>query len=132
MCAMTHPGLKWMLAEPLTGVVLVTKKVQLIMQHQNICELQGATVEKLNLCVNKYYPDAGGIVMGYRDIKINQSEVAPSTIPHPVNMEASFYLFQPVVGSDLLCVVSRKEEGQVTCLAHRVFQAGGLGLPTQL
>ena len=120
-CAMTHPGLMGMVTDPLTRVVLVNKKLQMILQHQNLRDLQEAIVEKLNLNVNKFYPDAGGIMMGYKDIKIKKGEVTASTTPHPVNIEASFYLFQPVVGSDLLCVVSRQEEGQVTCLAHGVF-----------
>ena len=129
MCALTHPGLMWMVTDPLTRVVVVNKKLQMILKYHNIRDLQEAIVEELNLNVNKFYPDAGGIMMGYKDIKIKKTEVTPSTTPHPVNIEASFYLFQPRVGSDLLCVVSRQEEGQVTCLAHRVFQVDVVSPP---
>ena len=130
MCAMTHPGLMGMASDPLTQVVVVHKKLQMILKYQNIRDLQEAVVEELNLNVHKFFPDAGGLMLGYKHIKIKKTEVTPSTTQQPVNMEASFYLFQPRVGSDLLCVVSRQEEGQVTCLAHRVFQVDMVSPPS--
>jgi hypothetical protein len=102
----------------------------MILKYQNIRDLQEAVVEELNLNVHKFFPDAGGLMLGYKNIKIKKTEVTPSTTPQPVNMEASFYLFQPRVGSDLLCEVSRQEEGQVTCLAHRVFQVDMVSPPS--
>merc|ERR1719318_1349179 len=95
-----------------SGVVAVLKSVHLVMENNDFGDITSSIVNKLNLNLNKYYPDAGGILMGYQEIKLLRSSIEENNNKtfHPVYIRAKFYLFSPKVGSELHCTVSRKDE----------------------
>ena len=65
-------------------------------------------------------------MIGYQRIKLKKStsEVTGTNTPllYPVYIRAKFLLFKPQVGSELRCVVDKRVDGLVTCLAHGVFK----------
>jgi hypothetical protein len=126
-CAMTHSALVGMTSDPTTGVVAVVRCVHFVMEKEELSYIKEAVIRKLNLNMNIFYPDAGGILMGYQNVKIkkNTSKVTPT----PVNIQAMFFLFRPQVGEDLSCVVIQREEGRVTCMAHRIFKVEAFSPP---
>merc|ERR1719431_408082 len=113
-------------SDPRSGVVTDHKSVHMVMNKKEMEEIRESVVKKLNSNMNKFYPDAGGIMMGYQGIKLKKStsEVTVTSSPlfHPVYIRAKFYLFKPQVGSELKCVVDKRVDGVVTCLAHGVFK----------
>jgi len=124
MCAMPHSALAGMTSDPRTGVVAQARNVHIVMEKEDFSDLKAALIRKLNLNVNKFYPDAGGILMGYQGIKMKRStsEVNSTTLLHPIHIRAKFYLFKPTAGTELMCVVTHREVGSVKCKAHGVFQ----------
>merc|ERR1719431_833114 len=112
--------------DPRSGVVTDHKSVHMVMNKKEMEEIRESVVKKLNSNMNKFYPDAGGIMMGYQGIKLKKStsEVTGTNPPlfHPVYIRAKFYLFKPQVGSELKCVVDKRVDGVVTCMAHGVFK----------
>lgn len=82
-----------------------------------------AVVRMLNSHKFKFYPDIGGIMMGYQGIRVKQSTSQPDpALPlHMLNLSAEFFIFRPLPGEELSCVVSRKEQKEVECLAHDMF-----------
>jgi len=123
---MQHCGLTGLTSEPRSGVVTDHRSVYLVMEKKEMGDIKESIMRKLNSNINKYYPDARGIMMGYQGIKLkrNTSEVTtvnPSLL-HAVYIRAKFYLFKPQVGSELQCVVHKRVDKLVTCLAHGVFE----------
>jgi len=55
--------------------------------------------------------------------------VTTTTLLQGVYIRAQFFLFKPQVGSELQCIVSKKEEGIITCLAHGVFKVEVINPP---
>ena len=125
MCAMQHSAVMGMIFDPRSGVVTVLKSIHLIMKNSDFANIKESVVRKLNFNLHKYYPDAGGMLMGYQGIKLKKSTselpTANTSSHHPVHIRAKFFLFKPMVGSELECVVKEREDGLVTCLAHGVF-----------
>ena len=124
---MPQSALAGMTSDPRTGVVAQTRNVYIVMEKEDFSDMKSGLIRKLNLNINKYYPDAGGILMGYKGIKIKRStfEVNTTTLLHPIHpihLRASFYMFKPTVGTELMCVVTHTEVGRVKCRAHGVFQ----------
>jgi len=124
MGVLPHAALQGLTSDPRSGVVAVYKSVHLVIENNEFSDLNKSIIKKLNLNINKYYPHAGGILMGYREIKLLRStmEVNNNMAIHPVHIRAKFFLFSPHVGSELQCTVSRKEEGLVTCMVHGLFE----------
>ena len=120
---MSHAALEGLASDPRNGVVARHSSLHIVMGREDFGDIKEALVKRLNLNMNKFYPDAGGILMGCQGIKVKKSssEVSPTSLLNPVFFRAQFYLFQPQVGSDLFCVVHTREEGRVTCLVHKVF-----------
>jgi hypothetical protein len=83
---MTHSALVGMTSDPSTGVVAVVRSVHFVMEKEELSYTKEAVIRKLNLNMNTFYPDAGGILMGYLNVKIkkNTSKVTPT----PVNIQA--------------------------------------------
>jgi len=124
---MEHFALTGMTSDPRSGVVTDHKSVHVVLDKKDMVDVQESVVRKLNSNINKFYPDAGGIMMGYQGIKLKKStsEVTASNthhLLHPVYIRAKFFLFKPQVGSELQCVVDKRVDGLVTCLAHGVFK----------
>ena len=94
-----------------------------MMENEDFGDEKEALIRKLNRNVNKFYPDVGGIMMGYQGIKMKRS--TSYMTPTPVNFRAEFFLFRPQVGSDLLCVVMKREEGRITYLSGTWSLQGG-------
>eukprot|EP00092_Neocalanus_flemingeri_P016110 GFUD01017437.1.p1 GENE.GFUD01017437.1~~GFUD01017437.1.p1 ORF type:complete len:1111 (-),score=302.78 GFUD01017437.1:41-3373(-) len=133
MCAMPHSAatLAGMTSDPRTGVVAQHRSVHIVIEKDKISVMKEALIKKLNTNVNKFYPDAGGIMMGYQGIKMKRSTCEVNSLPllHPVHIRAQFYLFRPQVGSEVTCVVTSREEGRVKCLVHSVFEVEVLSPP---
>jgi len=121
---MSPSALAEMTSDPRTGVVALYKSAQIVMEKDDFSNMLGALIRKLKTNVNKYYPDAGGILMGYQDIKLKRStcEVTVTTLVHPVHIRAQFYLFKPEDGAELTCEVTKIEAARITCVAHGVFE----------
>ena len=111
-----------------TGVVAVTRTVHIMMEEDD-CDMRKALIRKLNYNLNKYYPYAGGILMGCEGIqlKLNTMEVNITTLLHPIQVRAKFYLFRPQVGAELMCVITKMEEAGIRCLAHGMFEVKVFG-----
>ena len=126
MSAMHHSALMGMTFDPRSGVVADHKSVYLLMKNSDFVDIKNSVVMKLNSNMNKFYPDAGGILMGYQGIKLKKSTsevtAANTSLLHPVHIRVQFFLFKPLVGSELQCVVKEREDGLVTCLAHGIFR----------
>ena len=108
MCAMPQSALAGMTSDPRTGVVAQARNVDIVMEKEDfISDMKSVFIRKLNLNINKYYPDVGGILMGYQGIRIKRStfEVNTITLLHPIHIRAWFYLFKPTFGTELMCVV---------------------------
>eukprot|EP00092_Neocalanus_flemingeri_P107179 GFUD01137561.1.p1 GENE.GFUD01137561.1~~GFUD01137561.1.p1 ORF type:complete len:956 (-),score=265.21 GFUD01137561.1:50-2917(-) len=133
MCAMPLSAaiLAGMTSDPRTGVVAQHRSVHIVIEKDKISVMKEALIKKLNKNVNKFYPDAGGIMMGYQGIKMKRSTCEVNSLPllHPVHIRAQFYLFRPQVGSEVTCVVTSREEGRVKCLVHSVFEVEVLSPP---
>jgi len=118
MGVLSYAALEGLASDPRSGVAAVHKSVQLVMENNHSGDIKESIVKKLNSNTNKYYPDAGGIMMGYHGIKLLRSS---SEVTNIVCTRAKFYVFSPKVGSELQCTVSRKED-LVTCLVHGLFE----------
>jgi len=128
---MSHSALVGMTSDPRSGVVAGLTSFHIVMETEDFGDMKEALVRKLNSNKNKFYPDAGGIMMGYSGIKMmkSTSEVTSTTLLQGVYIRAQFFLFKPQVGSELQCIVSKKEEGIITCLAHGVFKVEVINPP---
>ena len=131
MCAMSHSALEEMTSDPRSGVVAGLTSFHIVMETEDFGDMWEALVRKLNINKNRFYPDAGGIMMGYSGIKVmkSTSEVTATTLLQGVYIRVQFFLFKPQVGSELQCIVSKKEEGIITCLAHGVFKVEVINPP---
>ena len=101
---MPQSALAGMTSDPRTGVVAQTRNVYIIMEKEDLSDTKSVLIRKLNLNINKYYPDVGGILMGYQGIKIKRStfEVNTTTLLHPIHLRASENRDEGLVGSLLL------------------------------
>jgi hypothetical protein len=55
--------------DPINGVVAQHSNFHIMMGREDLGNFREALVKKLNLNMNKCYPDASGILMGYQGIK---------------------------------------------------------------
>ena len=60
-------------------------------------------------------------------LKLNTMEVNITTLLHPIQVRAKFYLFRPQVGAELMCVITKMEEAGIRCLAHGMFEVKVFG-----
>jgi len=99
---MHHSALMGMTSDPRSGVVADHKSVYLLMKKRDFVDIKNSVVMKLNSNMNRFYPDAGGIVIGYQGIKLKKStsEVTAdnTSLLHSVHIRAQFFLFKPLVG----------------------------------
>ena len=123
---MPHSALAGMTSDPRTGVVALRRSIHIVIEkHEySYIYMKEALIRKLNSNVNKFYPDVGGILMGFQSIKMKRStcEVTSTNLFHSVHIRAQFFLFKPQFGAELFCVVAEKGKGLVRCLAHSVFE----------
>ena len=81
--------------------------------------LEVAMMENLN----RYYPDLGAILLGWRGLKLcdRSGDIAGDSPYIHVNVEGWVYLFNPEVGSKILGKVIKKTAGHIGCLVHETF-----------
>lgn len=130
--AMSHSALMGMSSEPRSGIVAVNRSFYIVMEKNDFSDIKAAVIRKLNSNIYQHYPDAGGILLGYHDIKLKKStsEITDTALLHPVFIKARFFLFKPVVGSELQCIVKKREEGWVTCEALGIFKVQVVNPPS--
>ena len=73
--------------------------------------------------LNRYYPDVGSILLGWRGLKLcdRKGDIAGDSPYIHVNVEGCVYLFNPEVGSKIVGKVIKKTAGHIGCLVHETF-----------
>ena len=111
--------------DPNTGVRPVRKTISLYLAADMKDNVKENIIEILDKQIDKYYPDVGGLMMGYSKIKFQkdndwnyQNDILP------INIKAKFYIFQPTIGSELMCIVREvcALKGILICSAHGKFE----------
>ena len=116
---------------PRSGVLMVDKQVTLVFDSVESSNVKEYVLQKLNNSRNRYYPDVGGILVGYTSVKVKFNDKVQSEIDYPriVDIKANFYIFHPQAGSQITCIVSSKiDGGQFVYLAHGIFSVEILNL----
>ena len=115
---------------PRSGISKVVKKVKLFLGSVDSSSVKEYVLHKLNTSKYKYYPDVGGIVVGYTNVKLKFEDRGPTEMDcyQIVGVKANFYVFQPEAGSQITCVVLRKMDGKLFCFAHGIFRVEILNL----
>ena len=112
-------------ADPKAGVRAVIKKISLFLAADMKDSLKENVIKILNNQKDKYYPDVGGILLGYSNVKIaKDTEWDYQNDFLSVYIRAKFYIFQPTIGSELRCVVEEvcSSKRTLKCLAHGKFE----------
>ena len=116
---------------PRSGVLMVDKQVTLVFDSVESSNVKEYVLQKLNNSRNRYYPDVGGILVGYTSVKVKFKDNGLSETDYPriVDIKANFYIFRPQAGTQLTCIVSSKiDGGQFVYLAHGIFSVEILNL----
>jgi len=71
----------------------------------------------------KYFSSLGGILAGHGNISVTRpnNEVFFNKCESHVDVVGDFYVFNPVVGSQLTGIVNKVNPGQIGCLTHGLF-----------
>ena len=83
MSAMQHFDLTGLTSDPRSGVVADIRSLHMVMDKKEMGEIKETVVRRLNSNINKFYPDAGGVMIGYQRIKLKKStsEVTGTNTP---------------------------------------------------
>ena len=122
MSTMPHYVLEGMTSNPRTGVVALVRNVDLVLEREERSVMRASMVRKINSNIHKFYPDAGGILMGFKDIKMKRIKSEDASTLLPIHIRAKFYVFKLTAGMELVCEVTQQEAGSLKCKAHGVFQ----------
>jgi len=116
---------------PRSGIEMFDKQVTLVFDSVVSSNIKEYVLQKLNNSRNRYYPDVGGILVGYTSVKVKFKDNGQSEIDRPriVDIKANFYIFRPQAGTQLTCIVSSKiDGGKFVYLAHGIFNVEILNL----
>ena len=92
--------------DPNTGVRPVRKTISLYLAADMKDNVKENLMEILDKQIGKYYPDVGGLMMGYSKIKFQKdNDWNFQNDLLPINIKAKFFIFQPTIGSELMCIV---------------------------
>ena len=106
--------------DPRSGIRRISKKVTVIVSSDDQ-NLKEAIVKMLNSNINHYYPDIGGILMGFRRVKMTKLTQDQHCPIIPLRVKADFFIFHPAVGTELRCLVTSRGEDKVACRIHNEF-----------
>ena len=85
-----------------SGIKSVIKRVTLVLNLSASTELKENLNQHLNLNLNKYLPDIGGILLGYTDVRFSKVNFDWSQGYNDeivtLKVKAKFLLFSPCVG----------------------------------
>ena len=109
-------------SDPKSGVRSLRKTVTLILPNNSIEEegedepsLKESLLNLLHENLNKFWPDIGGILLGFGHIKFSQLKLEWMRDKVAVKLKGKFYVFHPVVGAEMQCTVASRDNERVTC-----------------
>ena len=109
-------------SDPKSGVRSLRKTVTLILPNNSIEEegedepsLKESLLNLLHENLNKFWPDIGGILLGFGHIKFSQLKLEWMRDKVAVKLKGKFYVFHPVVGAEMQCTVASRDNEKVTC-----------------
>ena len=97
-------------ADPRSGVKSITRLVTLVLQNSPEVTIKENLHNRLNQLRNKFYPDIGAILLGYKNVKyakvnFNWSRGDSEEEIVTLRVRADFLIFRADVGSSLWCTV---------------------------
>ena len=122
---MDHFSLSAISSDPRSGIRVVKKRVTVVLDSTTESNSETNLIKLLNQNLNKYSPDIGGILLGYKDVRCETADFewsrGDSDEIVTLKVCAKFFLFSPCVGSTLRCTVKGRSKSRVDCLALNHF-----------
>lgn len=111
--------------DPQSGIKSVTKRVTIVLTSSPELTIKENLLNNFNENLRKFYPDIGGILLGYKNVKYSKVNFdwsqGDSDDIVTVKVLAKFFIFSPDVGSTVWCTVRDRSKDRVTCLARGHF-----------
>ena len=112
-------------ADPQSGIKSVNKRITIVLSSSPDLTLKENLLSTFNQNLKKYYPDVGGILLGYKNVKYSKVSFdwsqGDSDDFVTLKVMGKFFIFCPDVGSSLRCTVRDRTKDRVTCLAQSHF-----------
>ena len=112
-------------ADPQSGIKSVNKRVTIVLTSSSELTVRENLLSSFNQNLKMFYPDIGGILLGYKNVKyskvIHDWSQGDSDDFVTLKVMGNFFLFSPDVGSTLWCTVRDRTQDRVTCLAQGHF-----------
>ena len=112
-------------ADTESGIKTVIKRVTIVLTTSKDVTIKENLIKHLNLNINKYSPDIGGLLLGYTNVKYSKVNFDWSRGDTDeivtLDVKAKFFLFSPCVGSILRCSVKTRSPGKINCVAQSHF-----------
>ena len=110
-------------ADTRSGIRSVIKRVTVVLSSST--DIKENLIQLLNQNLNQYFPDIGGILLGYTNVRYSKVNFdwsqANSEEIVTLKVLAKFFLFNPAIGSTLRCTVSNRTPTRINCLAQNHF-----------
>ena len=97
-------------ADPRSGVKSITRRVTIVLQNSPEVTIKENLHNSFNQLRNKFYPDIGAILLGYKNVKYarvsfdwSQGDSKDEIVT--LRVRADFLIFSAEVGSSLWCTV---------------------------
>ena len=122
MLKFSNAAIEHLLNDPRSGIVSRDAVVNFILDKEEIAQKKLSIFKRLNGSLNKYYPDAGGIMVGFDCIRIRKKNTTQlNEFSTSVAAKVTFHLFMPEARTSLTCIVKSIEEDHILCEAHSFF-----------
>ena len=110
-------------ADPRSGIRSVIKRVTVVLSSST--DIKENLIQLLNQNLNQYFPDIGGILLGYTNVRYSKVNFdwsqGDSDEIVTLKVLAKFFLFNPAIGSTLRCTVRNRTPTRINCLAQSHF-----------
>ena len=118
---MDHWSLSAISKEPNSGIRSVIKRITIVLRVPPEFTIEENLIKVLDQNRNQYFPDVGGILLDYTDVKYSKVifdwSLGDRDQIVTLKVKAEFFLFSPSVGSILRCKVRDRSQDKVNCLA---------------